>query len=90
MTVQKLVDAGTFGELSEFESRYDRYKNVAAVKLWKEAPAPGVGAAYDLGSHLIDQLLVLFGKPDRVTAILTNSRLIGHAEVPDAFLIHRM
>ena len=89
LTVAKLLAAGTFGELAEIETRYDRYKNIPAVKLWKEAPLPGAGAAYDLGSHLVDQLLILFGKPDKVTAILSNSRTIGHPDVPDAFIIHR-
>lgn len=49
---------------------------------------PASGIAYDLGSHLLDQLLILFGKPQRVTGLLSNSRLIGNASVPDSFVIH--
>jgi predicted dehydrogenase len=79
----------SFTKSDSVQSRFDRYKNIPAVKLWKEANAPGTGAAYDLGSHLIDQILDLFGKPNRVTAILSNSRLIGDRDVPDAFIIHR-
>ena len=37
---------------------------------------------------MVDQLLILFGKPSKVTAVLSNSRTIGHPDVPDAFIIH--
>lgn len=55
LTVKKLISEGTFGELSSFESKYDRYKMEAAVKLWKEVSLPGSGCPYDLGSHLVSQ-----------------------------------
>lgn len=71
------------------QSNYDRYKNEAAVKLWKEKALPGSGAPYDLGSHLLDQILHLFGKPESVTGIAENTRLIGNLDVSDAFIIHR-
>lgn len=88
LTVKKMIQDGTFGELSEFQSNFDRYKNVPNAKVWKEAPLPGAGAAFDLGSHLIDQILDLFGAPKKVTGLVRNSRLIGHAEVPDSFIVH--
>lgn len=88
MTVKKLIESGSFGEITEFESRYDRYKNIPAIKLWKESNLAGTGAAYDLGSHLIDQILNLFGKPSAVSGFLMNSRMIGHPDVPDSFIIH--
>lgn len=47
------MSEGTFGELSRFESHYDRYKNEPAIKLWKELALPGSGCQYDLGSHLV-------------------------------------
>lgn len=53
LTLKKLISDGTFGELSSFESKYDRYKMEAAVKLWKEVNLPGSGCPYDLGSHLV-------------------------------------
>lgn len=54
LTVKKLLAEGTFGELSEFTSHFDRYKNVLNAKTWKEdAALPGSGATYDLGSHLV-------------------------------------
>ncbi|GAA6040272.1 hypothetical protein JCM8097_009396 [Rhodosporidiobolus ruineniae] len=88
LTVKKLIQEGKFGELSEFASHFDRYKNVPNAKAWKDAALPGAGAAYDLGSHLIDQIVDLFGPPQRVTGLVRNSRLIGSPEVPDSFLIH--
>ncbi|GAA5849092.1 hypothetical protein JCM8547_006440 [Rhodosporidiobolus lusitaniae] len=88
LTVKKLLASGAFGELSEFESRMDRYKNVPNAKAWKEAALPGAGAAFDLGSHLVDQILDLFGTPEKVTGLVRNSRLIGSSEVPDSFTIH--
>ena len=54
LTVKKLIDEGKFGELSEFQSNFDRFKGEAATtKMWKEENRPGSGAAYDLGSHLV-------------------------------------
>ncbi|GAA5987462.1 hypothetical protein JCM10908_001964 [Rhodotorula pacifica] len=88
LTVKKLIKEGKLGELSEFTSHFDRYKNVPNAKAWKEAPIPGTGATYDLGSHLIDQILDLFGPPKSVTGFVRNSRLIGHPEVPDSFVVH--
>lgn len=88
LTIQKMISNGTFGELSEFQSNFDRFRNEPAVtKVWKEKNLPGSGLAYDLGSHLVDQLLTLFGPPARITARLLNSRLIGLPSVPDSFQI---
>jgi predicted dehydrogenase len=47
---------------------------------WHAADVPGSGLVYDLGSHLIDQALVLFGKPERVTAFLQNLGNLGDVE----------
>ncbi|GAA5944504.1 hypothetical protein JCM3775_005878 [Rhodotorula graminis] len=87
LTLKQLVDKGEFGELSEFESSFDRYKNVLNAKQWKEADIPGAGAAYDLGSHVIDQIVDLFGAPQRITGLVRNSRQIGVPTVPDSFHI---
>ncbi|KAH9843942.1 oxidoreductase [Rhodofomes roseus] len=76
----------SLGTLIEFESRYDRYRT-AIKNSWKNVPLPGTGLTYDLGSHLIDQALVLFGRPARVTAFIDNVRGIGTAEVDDCFTI---
>lgn len=55
-----MLAKGEFGELSEFESSFDRYKNVLNAKQWKEADIPGAGAAYDLGSHVVRPLVSLY------------------------------
>ncbi|PCH41309.1 NAD(P)-binding protein [Wolfiporia cocos MD-104 SS10] len=80
-------DARGLGALYEFESRYDRYRT--SIKgTWKDSPAPANGAVYDLGSHLVDQALVLFGRPARVTAFIDNVRGIGSDQVDDCFTIY--
>ncbi|SGY14877.1 BQ5605_C013g07144 [Microbotryum silenes-dioicae] len=89
LTLKQVLAENRLGEVSEFTSHFDRYKNEAATtKLWKEKDLPGKGAAYDLGSHLVDQILALFGKPQAVTGFVRNSRLIGNPDVPASFLIH--
>ena len=56
------------------EIRYDRYVPDLSYKTHKETPTPAVGALYDLGSHLIDQALQLFGMPLAVFADITINR----------------
>jgi scyllo-inositol 2-dehydrogenase (NADP+) len=67
-TVKKIVGEGWLGEIVEVEIHYDRYKEELSPKLHKETPGPGRGVLFDLGSHLIDQALQLFGMPDAVFA----------------------
>jgi len=86
LTVRKLIQDGTLGYLTEFESHFDRYKPSLRVN-WREEDTPGSGLIYDLGPHLIDQALVLFGKPERVTAFLQNLRYLGNNNVDDNFTI---
>jgi scyllo-inositol 2-dehydrogenase (NADP+) len=66
--VKKVVQEKLLGELIESEFHYDRYTEQLSYKVHKETPAPGVGIVYDLGSHLIDQALQLFGMPQSVFA----------------------
>jgi scyllo-inositol 2-dehydrogenase (NADP+) len=66
--VKKVVEEKLLGELIESEFHYDRYTEQLSYKVHKETPAPGVGIVYDLGSHLIDQALQLFGMPKSVFA----------------------
>lgn len=49
-----------------------------------DQPLPAGGSTYNLGSHLIDQALNLFGRPSRLTAFIQNSRLIGDMNVDDS------
>ena len=67
-TVKSVVADGLLGEVVEAEFHFDRYKEELSPKQHKETPGPGTGALYDLGSHLIDQALHLFGTPQAVFA----------------------
>lgn len=68
LTVQKVLREGSLGGLVSFQSRFDRWRPAAPTdRLWKEDPASG-GVLVDLGTHLVDQALVLFGKPQSVWA----------------------
>ena len=66
--VRKILEEGWLGEVVEAEFHFDRYKEEISPKVHKEIPGPGTGALYDLGSHLIDQALQLFGWPEAVFA----------------------
>lgn len=67
-TIQKLLNANLLGRLVEFESHYDRFRNYLKPGAWREKDEPGSGILYDLGAHLIDQPLLLFGMPEAITA----------------------
>ncbi|MBP0903591.1 Gfo/Idh/MocA family oxidoreductase [Mariniflexile gromovii] len=73
-TVQKVLNEGLLGNIVEAEMHYDRYDPVLSYKTHKETPTEGVGSIYDLGSHSIDQALVLFGMPEAVFADLNSFR----------------
>lgn len=76
-TVKKVVEEAKFGRLVEFESHFDRYRTYIAPNTWKEEGDEYMGVLYNLGSHMIDQAYVLFGKPDFVTAHLQIVRTGG-------------
>lgn len=76
-TVQSVVEEGKIGRLVEFESHFDRYRTYIAPDTWKEEGDEYVGVLYNLGSHMIDQAFVLFGKPESVTAHLQIVRTNG-------------
>jgi scyllo-inositol 2-dehydrogenase (NADP+) len=67
LTIRKLVDSGRLGALNAFHARWDRYRPVVADR-WREHDVEGNGVLYDLGAHLIDQALCLFGTPDWIQA----------------------
>jgi scyllo-inositol 2-dehydrogenase (NADP+) len=66
-TVRKLLAAQALGRIVMFESHFDRFRP-NLKNAWRERPEPGSGMLYDLGPHLIDQAMQLFGKPDAITA----------------------
>jgi scyllo-inositol 2-dehydrogenase (NADP+) len=73
LTVRRCLEAGLLGRVSSFESRYDRFRP-APKGGWKEEDVPGSGLLWDLGPHLIDQTLQLFGLPETVWADLQVQR----------------
>jgi predicted dehydrogenase len=83
--IQKLLHEGSLGRLVYFESRFDRWRpDPPTDRLWKEAPSSG-GVLLDLGTHLADQALVLFGKPEAVSAEILCER--EWARACDAFTL---
>lgn len=73
-SIKKVIEDGLLGELIEAEFHYDRYTEQLSYKVHKETPTPGVGIVYDLGAHLIDQAVQLFGMPQGVFADIDNVR----------------
>lgn len=73
LTVQDAIRRDLLGRIVLFESRIDRYRPDVRER-WREVPGPGAGLLYDLGPHLIDQTLLLFGIPDSVQATLAKQR----------------
>jgi len=82
LTVQSLIKNNTLGELRYFESHFDRFRPDVRQR-WRELPGPGAGIWWDLGPHLVDQALVLFGMPTAVTARILELR--EGAQVDDYF-----
>ena len=73
LTVRDAIRQDLTGRVVLFESRIDRYRPDVRDR-WREVPGPGAGLLYDLGPHLIDQTLLLFGIPDSVQATLAKQR----------------
>jgi scyllo-inositol 2-dehydrogenase (NADP+) len=73
-TLQKVIASGILGSIVELESRYDRFRNYLKPNAWREEDIPGAGILYDLGAHLIDQSLVLFGLPQAIGADIRMQR----------------
>ncbi|WP_105614504.1 Gfo/Idh/MocA family oxidoreductase [Vallitalea okinawensis] len=67
-TINKVLESKELGRLVEFESHYDRFRNFQRENAWREEKQPGSGILYDLGAHLIDQALALFGMPEQIYA----------------------
>ncbi len=63
ISTRKVIESGKLGQLIELHLRFDRYRNFIGPKAFKEEPVPGSGILYDLGAHLLDQVISLFGKP---------------------------
>ena len=86
LTLWKLIDEGTLGRVHRFESRFERWRP-RPKDTWRErgAAEDGSGILYDLGPHLIDQAVNLFGPVERVYAEF-DARRPGVGAEDDAFL----
>ena len=73
-TVKKIIQSQALGNLVEAEFHFGRYKPLIGAKLHKEIPGPGAGLLNDLGPHLIDEALSLFGMPKAVYADIRITR----------------
>jgi predicted dehydrogenase len=87
LTVRRLTDEGVLGHVWRFESRFERWRPERPAEAWRERadPAEGGGLLMDLGSHLIDQAILLLGPPRTVYAELGHRRP-GAAVDDDAFV----
>ena len=74
LTIQKLLDEGALGRLVYLESVFDRWTPGSTRRPWKDDPAQGGGQLLDLGTHIADQALTLFGKPEAVSADVRRER----------------
>lgn len=84
LTVQKLITGNSLGPVRYFESHFDRFRPEVR-KRWRESDVEGGGILFDLGPHLIDQALQLFGPPKAITAQVRAMR--PQAQVDDFFHI---
>ena len=76
LTVQRVVNSGALGYVTRFESRFERFRPQVDPAAWRERPASdeGGGLLLDIGAHLVDQALTLFGPARRVYAELDTRR----------------
>ncbi|GAB3041213.1 Gfo/Idh/MocA family oxidoreductase [Spirosoma pulveris] len=86
LTIKQLIDQNRLGDVLDYEARYDRLMPVdSRNQSWKERPGEGRGSLYNLGPHLIDQALQLFGKPESVSAEVRMIR--PNSQIEDFFTI---
>ncbi|WP_207497244.1 Gfo/Idh/MocA family oxidoreductase [Aridibaculum aurantiacum] len=85
LTVKKIIEEKRIGDVVEAEFHFDRFKQEISPKQHKETPGDATGIVYDLGSHIIDQALYLFGMPEAVFADIFIMRPIS--KVDDYFEI---
>ena len=76
LTVAELLAAGSIGAVTRFESRFERWQPDPNLSAWRQGAEPDAagGLLYDLGSHLVDQAIQLFGRPTSVYAEMASRR----------------
>lgn len=84
LTLRGLIDEGRLGRVVEFETHFDRHRPTPPDpnSTWKAKPLPGGGAIYDLGTHLLDQVVVMFGLPEKITALIGPQRQYPQGQPP--------
>lgn len=82
LTLRTIIESGKLGEITSFVSRFDRYRPEVKIR-WREQAGEGSGLWYDLGPHLLDQTLQLFGRPIAIHANFEIQR--NHAQAVDYF-----
>jgi predicted dehydrogenase len=85
LTLRTLLDGHALGRVVQFESRFERYRPAVRDR-WRERPGPGSGTWWDLGAHLVDQVMQLFGEPDSVYGDLGVQRGAGAVDFFHALL----
>jgi predicted dehydrogenase len=83
LTVRKVLESGELGRVVTFESHFDRFRPLPREATWKESANAANGMLFDLGPHLIDQALALFGTPESITASVRRDR--DTTDIEDAF-----
>jgi predicted dehydrogenase len=83
LTVRKILADGHLGRIVTFESHFDRFRPIPRENTWKEAGNTANGMLFDLGPHLVDQVLSLFGAPEAITGSVRSDR--DQSEIEDAF-----
>lgn len=86
LSLKNIIETNKVGTPIELHLRYDRFRPEIGPKVFKEKKIPGSGILYDLGSHLLDQAISLFGRPKAAIKILEKHR--EHSKVDDyAYLL---
>src|SRR5215472_4249838 len=83
LTIRKILSSGELGRLVTYESHFDRFRPLPREATWKESGNDANGMLFDLGPHLVDQTLVLFGVPTALTASVRRDR--DTTDIEDAF-----
>ncbi len=83
LTVRSVIENNLLGDILSFDIHFNRYKPLPNPKKWKEIAAPSTGILYDLGAHIIDQTIALFGAPQKISGETFTQR--PHSTIDDAF-----
>ncbi|CAG7935929.1 unnamed protein product [Penicillium olsonii] len=90
VTLSKLINNGSLGRITEFETHFDHHLPTPPdpeAHKWRNKIVPGASAVYDLGVHLLDQALHLFGPPTEITGFIGSDREVNDSGFDDSFTI---